>query len=59
MLPEMLGRLIWGTGKVAVKYVVVPIAITAAAAYVLKEIAGRLEEQPGRHQAQLDPMMQP
>ncbi len=60
MLPELLGKLLWGTGKLAVKYVVVPVAITAAAAYALKEVVRRLDEKPlNGHQARLDPIMRP
>lgn len=56
MLPELLGRVVWGTGKMAVKYVVVPIAVTAALAYVLRNVADRLDERDG-HLAR--PMIEP
>ena len=38
----MLGRLVWGLGKLTVKYVLVPIAITAATAVVLESLAQRV-----------------
>ncbi|MFA5944654.1 MAG: hypothetical protein WC876_09335 [Candidatus Thermoplasmatota archaeon] len=38
----MLGRLVWGIGKFAVKHVLVPIAITAATAIVLQKLADRV-----------------
>lgn len=49
MFYKLLGRLVWFTGKVAVKYVVVPIAVTAATAVVLEKLADRLDERNGVH----------
>lgn len=46
MFFRLLGKMVWFTGKMAVKYVVVPIAITAATAVVLEKLADRLEEKP-------------
>ena len=36
-------RLLWGTGKLAVKYVIIPLAVTAIAAAVLGELAERVK----------------
>ncbi|MHB8634454.1 MAG: hypothetical protein ACYDBQ_10915 [Thermoplasmatota archaeon] len=44
MLPELLGKLIWKSGKMAIRYVVVPVAITAALAVGLREVTRRLPE---------------
>jgi hypothetical protein len=38
----MLFRLVWGLGKLTVKHVVVPIAITALTAVVLQKLADRV-----------------
>ena len=38
----MLIRLAWGLGKLTVKYVVVPIAITAVTAILLEKLADRV-----------------
>ncbi|MES2155816.1 MAG: hypothetical protein V4510_11830 [bacterium] len=45
MVPEMLGRLAWGAGKLAMKYVVIPIAVTAATAFVLGGLVERVRRQ--------------
>ena len=44
MLFRLLGKTVWFAGKMAVKYVVVPIAITAATAVVLEKMAERLDK---------------
>ncbi|MHB8634453.1 MAG: hypothetical protein ACYDBQ_10910 [Thermoplasmatota archaeon] len=41
---RLLGRGVAGIGKLGVKYVIVPIAITAVLAAVLKSVADRLPE---------------
>ena len=43
MLFRLLGKTVWFAGKMAVKYVVVPIAITAATAIVLEKLAERMD----------------
>lgn len=47
MLFRLLGKTVWFVGKMAVKHVVVPIAITAATAVVLGKLAERLDEAGG------------
>lgn len=47
MFFRLLGRLVWFSGKMVVKYVVVPIAITAATAVVLEKLADRLDDGDG------------
>lgn len=42
MLFALLGKTVWFTGKMVVKHVLVPIAITAATAIVLEKLAERL-----------------
>lgn len=44
MLFRLLGRLVWGTTKFAVKHVVIPIAISAAAAAAVTALADRIRE---------------
>lgn len=44
MLFRLLGKTVWFAGKMAVKYVVIPIAITAATAVVLEKLADRLDD---------------
>lgn len=46
MLFRLLGKTVWFAGKMAVKYVVVPIAITAATAVVLEKLSERLDKEP-------------
>ncbi len=46
MFFRLLGKAVWFSGKMAVKYVIVPIAITAATAIVLEKLADRLEDKP-------------
>lgn len=46
MLFRLLGKTVWFAGKMAVKYVVVPIAITAATAVVLEKLSDRLDKEP-------------
>lgn len=46
MLFRLLGKTVWFTGKMAVKYVLVPIAITAATAVVLEKLSERLDKTP-------------
>ena len=41
---RLLGKLVWFSGKMVVKYVVVPIAITAATAVVLEKLAERMDD---------------
>lgn len=41
----MLGRILWSTAKLAIKYVVVPIAVTAVAAAVLSELSERVQDK--------------
>jgi hypothetical protein len=41
---RLLGKLVWFSGKMAVKYVLVPIAITAATAVVLEKLAERMDD---------------
>lgn len=43
MLFRLLGKTVWFVGKMTVKHVVVPIAITAATAVVLGKLAERLD----------------
>ena len=43
MFFRLLGKLVWFSGKMVVKYVVVPIAITAATAVVLEKLSERLD----------------
>ncbi|MEA3190184.1 MAG: hypothetical protein QOD77_766 [Thermoplasmata archaeon] len=43
----MLGRLVWFSAKLAVKYVLVPIAVTAVSAAVLSELAHRVHDKGG------------
>jgi hypothetical protein len=38
----MLGRLLWGTGKLVAKYVVLPIAVSVATAMVADALAQRM-----------------
>lgn len=42
MLFRLLGRLVWFTGKITVKHILIPIAITAATAVVLEKLADRI-----------------
>lgn len=42
MLFRLFGRLVWFTGKVTVKHILVPIAITAVTAVVLEKLADRI-----------------
>lgn len=46
MLFRLLGKTVWFAGKMAVKYVLVPIAITAATAVVLEKLSDRLDNTP-------------
>lgn len=46
MLFRLLGKTVWFAGKMAVKYVLVPIAITAATAVVLEKLSERLDNTP-------------
>jgi hypothetical protein len=46
MLFRLLGKTVWFAGKMAVKYVLVPIAITAATAVVLEKLSDRLDNAP-------------
>lgn len=43
MLFRLLGKTVWFAGKLTVKHVLIPIAITAATAVVLEKLAQRLE----------------
>lgn len=43
MLFRLLGKTVWFVGKMTVKHVLVPIAITAATAVVLGKLADRLD----------------
>ena len=45
MVFRLLGKLVWFSGKMAVKYVIIPIAITAATAVILEKLADRLEDK--------------
>ena len=45
MVPELFGRLLWASGKLAMKYVVVPVAVTAATAFVLGGLVERVRRQ--------------
>lgn len=42
MLFRLLGRLVWFTGKITVRHILVPIAITALTAVVLEKLADRI-----------------
>lgn len=44
MFFRMLGKAVWFTGKMTVKHILVPIAITAGVAIVLEKLARRLDE---------------
>ena len=46
MFFRLLGKTVWFTGKMAVKYVLVPIAITAATAVILEKLSERLDNAP-------------
>ena len=46
MFFRLLGKTVWFTGKMAVKYVLVPIAITAVTAVVLEKLSERLDNAP-------------
>ena len=46
MLFRLLGKTVWFSGKMVVKYVLVPIAITAATAVVLEKLSERLDNSP-------------
>ena len=59
MFFRLLGKAVWFTGKMAVKYVVVPIAITAATAVVLEKLADRLEDKPDEAAAAPAPAARP
>ncbi len=45
MLPEVIGRLVWVSGKLVMKYVVIPVAVTAATAFVLGGLVERVRRQ--------------
>jgi len=47
MFFRLLGKTVWFTGKMAVKYVLVPIAITAVTAIVLEKLNERLDNANG------------
>lgn len=47
MLFRLLGKTVWFVGKMTVKHVVVPIAITAATAVILGKLAERLDASHG------------
>jgi predicted PurR-regulated permease PerM len=46
MLFRLLGKTVWFSGKMVVKHVLVPIAITAATAVVLEKLVERLDKAP-------------
>ena len=46
MLFRLLGKTVWFSGKMVVKHVLVPIAITAATAVVLEKLVERLDKTP-------------
>lgn len=46
MLFRLLGKTVWFSGKMVVKHVLVPIAITAATAVVLEKLVERLDKEP-------------
>jgi hypothetical protein len=53
----MLGRILWGSGKLAAKYVLLPIAVTLATALVADAMADRIRARTHKvraHQAHLD-----
>jgi len=45
MVPELLGRLAWNASRMAMKYVVIPVAVTAATAFVLGGLVERVRRQ--------------
>ncbi|MEK6976506.1 MAG: hypothetical protein AABY18_09215 [Candidatus Thermoplasmatota archaeon] len=46
MFFRLLGKTVWFAGKMTVKYVVIPIAITAVTAAVLEKLTERLDKSP-------------
>lgn len=48
MLFSLLGKTVWFVGKMTVKHVLVPIAITAGTAIVLGKLAERLDAAAGQ-----------
>ena len=53
MVAQIAGRVLWGLGRLAMKYVVIPVAVTAATAFVLGGLVERVRHQKnGAMQAQ-------
>ena len=49
MVPEFLGRSFWTSGKLAMKYIVIPVAVTAATAFVLGGLVERVRRQKAQN----------
>lgn len=59
MLARLAGRALWGTTKIAVKYVVVPIAYTAALAYLMDRASESLRDRASATQVHVDEELRP
>ncbi len=59
MLFRLLGRLLWGTTKITVKYVVIPVAYTAALAATANYLADKVREDTPDANGRVDPVIRP
>lgn len=62
MIARLAGKALWGTTKATVKYVVVPIAYTAALAYMMEKAADQIREHtpdPNGHSGPVEPHIRP
>lgn len=49
MIARLAGKALWSASKVTVKYVIVPIAYTAALAYLMDKAAEQIREKTPAH----------
>lgn len=61
MIAKLAGKALWGTTKAAVKYVAVPIAYTAALAYLMEQAADKIRDHTPEHAdaEEMEPHIQP
>jgi hypothetical protein len=58
MLLRLLGRLVWGTTKFTVKHVVVPIAISVAAAAAIAAVSERIRDGTPAPNGHVSPLVE-
>jgi hypothetical protein len=59
MLLRLFAKLLWGTTKLTVKYVIVPIAISAAVAAAAGALAERVRDATPHTDGRVDPVIRP